>query len=313
MNFLLTGASGQLGQELLPRLATLGEVTRVDREVAEVGGRTLRQDLGDLNRVEILLNRLRPDVIVNAAAYTAVDRAEEESETAFHVNAELPGCLARWAQRNDRMLVHFSTDYVFSGEASEPYREDARTGPLNIYGESKLAGEWAISAAGCRHLLLRTSWVYSGHGQNFMLTMLRLARERPTLSIVADQTGCPTWARNLAQATAQMLLHSLAPGAGQGCSGTWHYCDNGIVSWYDFARKIFETAFALGLLPQVPETRAVTSDEFRQLAERPRYSVLDTSAIRAAFGIEPPTLDASLRACLGALKNSLPVREEERT
>jgi dTDP-4-dehydrorhamnose reductase len=313
VNFLLTGASGQLGQELLPRLAALGEVTPVDREVADGDSRTLRQDLGDLNRVEIVLNRLRPDIIVNAAAYTAVDRAEEDSETAFHVNADLPGCLARWAQRNDRLLVHYSTDYVFSGEASEPYREDAPTGPLNVYGESKLAGEWAIAAAGCRHLLLRTSWVYSGHGHNFVLTMLRLARERPALSIVADQTGCPTWARNLAQATAQMLLRTLGPGADEPKSGTWHYCDNGVVSWYDFARKIFEIAFALGLLKQLPETRTVTSAEFRQLAERPRYSVLDTAAIRAEFGIEPPTLEASLRACLGALKDSLPASADKRT
>ena len=311
MNFLLTGASGQLGQELLPRLAALGAVTRVDREAPDGDTRTLRQDLGDLNQVEILLNRLRPDVIVNAAAYTAVDRAEEDSETAFHVNAELPGCLARWAQRNDRLLVHYSTDYVFSGESSKPYPEDAATFPLNVYGESKLAGEWAIAAAKCRHLLLRTSWVYSGHGHNFVLTMLRLARDRPSLSIVADQTGCPTWARNLAQATAQMLLRTLGPDASGAKSGTWHYCDDGVVSWYDFARKIFEIGFTLGLLPQVPETRAVTSDEFRQVAERPRYSVLDTTAIRADFGIEPPSLDASLRDCLAALKASLPTAAEK--
>ncbi len=152
--------------------------------------------------MEILLNRMQPDLIVNAAAYTAVDRAETESEAAFRINAELPGCLARWYARNDRLLLHYSTDYVFSGEAREPYREDAPTGPLNVYGESKLAGEWAITASGCRHLVLRTSWVYSGHGNNFVLTMLRLARERPTLSIVADQIGCPTWARNLARVSA---------------------------------------------------------------------------------------------------------------
>lgn len=299
MKILLTGASGQLGQELAPRLSALGEVTRVDRAASGDPG-TLQQDLADLNRLEVLLNRLRPDLLVNAAAYTAVDRAESEHEDAFRVNADLPGCLARWSARNGGLLLHYSTDYVFSGEAERPYRETDVTGPLNTYGDSKRAGEWQIAASGCAHLVLRTSWVYSGHGNNFVLTMLRLARERPSLDIVSDQVGCPTWARNLARVSAQMV-EAVRGAAGDDRRGIWHYCDSGIVSWYDFAQAIFEAARAAGLLERVPNTRPVRTEDFPQEAERPRYSVLDTSAIRRDFGIEPAALEPSLRACIEEL------------
>lgn len=302
MKILLTGASGQLGQELLPRLQPLGQVSCIDRAVAAGDCETLRENLADLNRVEILLNRLRPELIVNAAAYTAVDRAETEREPAYQINAELPGCLARWCARNDGLLMHYSTDYVFSGEAREPYREDAPTGPLSVYGESKLAGEWAITASGCRHLVLRTSWVYSGHGNNFVLTMLRLARERPALSIVADQVGRPTWARNLARVSATLLERAVSNPAEFGRWGIWHYCDSGIVSWYDFARAIFDAAFEAGLLSRLPSTTAVPTSGFPQAAKRPLYSVLDTSAIREAFGIEAAGLQASLHECIGEIE-----------
>jgi dTDP-4-dehydrorhamnose reductase len=300
VNILLTGASGQLGRELLPLLQHLGPVTGLDRAVVAGDSTTVQQDLANLDQLESLLNRLRPDLVVNAAAYTAVDRAETEPDAAFRVNAELPGCLARWARLNDSLLFHYSTDYVFSGEASAPYPEDAPTGPLNVYGESKLAGELAVTDSGCRHLVLRTSWVYSGHGNNFVLTMLRLARERPSLDIVADQTGCPTWARNLARVTTTLLEQPGAPGSGR--SGIWHYCDRDAVSWYDFARAIFCTAQKLGLLDRLPATTAVTTSQFPQAATRPLYSVLDTSAIRADFGIEPASLRESLRACIEDMK-----------
>jgi dTDP-4-dehydrorhamnose reductase len=307
MKILLTGASGQLGQELLPRLQALGEVTSVDRVIEGLdrqARQTLKQDLGDLNRVEVLLNRLRPDLVVNAAAYTAVDRAEEDYVTAFRINADLPGSLARWAQRSGGLLVHYSTDYVFSGEARQPYREDDPTGPLNTYGESKRAGEWQIVASGCRHLLLRTSWVYSGHGNNFVLTMLRLARERRALSIVCDQVGCPTWARNLSRVSAQMISAVREDVATARRQGTWHYCDSDAVSWYDFAQAIFAAALSAGLLERLPELTAVPSSGFAQAAERPLYSVLDTSAIRRDFGIEPAELGPSLRACIEEMKKA---------
>jgi len=301
VNILLTGASGQLGREILPLLRGLGAVTGIDRSVAAGDSATLQQDLANLEGVETLLDQIRPDLIVNAAAYTAVDRAENEPDAAFRVNAELPGCLARWARQNDGLLFHYSTDYVFSGEASQPYPEGAPTAPLNVYGESKLAGESAVTASACRHLVLRTSWVYSGHGHNFVLTMLRLAREKPSLNVVADQIGCPTWARNLARVSMAVLEQAGARDSGR--SGIWHYCDRDVVSWYDFAQAIFATAQQLGLLSHLPEMTAVTTSQFPQAATRPRYSVLDTSVIQADFGIEPASLLGSLRACIEDMKS----------
>jgi len=302
MNILLTGASGQLGQELRPQLLQLGRVSQVDRAV-EPGDRiTLVQELGDLSRVEILLNRIRPDIIVNAAAYTAVDLAEDQTEAAFRINAELPACLARWSERNDRLLVHYSTDYVFSGDANRPYVEQDPTGPLGVYGESKLAGELAITGSECRHVILRTSWVYSGHGNNFFLTMLRLARERPSLSIVSDQTGCPTWARNLAAVTRKVISRSCSNDHGAGAQGVFHYCDGDAVTWYEFAHAIFSGATQTGLLRQMPEMTAVRTSDFPQKAKRPLYSVLDTSKIRETFGIEPAGLKQALQTCLGEME-----------
>lgn len=302
MNIMLAGSSGQLGQELLPGLERLGTVTLVDRADGAPGRRTVKQDLADLNQVEILLNRTRPDIIVNAAAYTAVDQAENENAVAFRLNAELPGCMARWAERNDRIVVHYSTDYVFPGTADRPYRESDATEPLNVYGESKLGGEWAVARSGCRHLILRTSWVYSSLGNNFVLTMLRLARERPELSIVGDQTGCPTWARNLADVSCRMIERIIANNGDHKCQGLFHYCDDGVVNWYDFARAIFEQARTIGLLDSIPRTHRVNSSEFAQLAERPLYSVLDTGRIGEECGIVPASLEESLRQCLQEIK-----------
>jgi len=298
MNILLTGASGQLGQELLPQLQKLGPVSQVDRAVVPGSGETIKQDLGDLNQVEIFLNRTSPDIIVNAAAFTAVDLAEDDNVTAFRINAELPGCLARWSERNDCLLLHYSTDYVFSGEANRPYEEQDQTWPLNTYGDSKRAGEWAIAASKCRHIILRTSWVYSGIGNNFLLTMLRLARERPSLSIVSDQTGCPTWARNLAEVSRKVISRLSTNGPASRLQGIYHYCDGDAVSWYDFAREIFSIASRIGLIEKVPEMTAVQSSDFPQIAERPLYSVLDTAKISKDFGIEPAGLHQALQACL---------------
>jgi dTDP-4-dehydrorhamnose reductase len=298
MKILLTGVSGQLGRELLPQLEPLGSVTCVDRDVLPGDETTLCLDLGEFESVDKLLEDVRPDIIVNAAAYTAVDPAEENREIAFRLNAELPRRLADWAARNDSLLLHYSTDYVFSGTANRPYGEQDETGPLNVYGESKLAGEVAIANSGCRHLVVRTSWVYSGHGGNFVLTMLRLAAERPTLSVVSDQFGCPTWARNLAAASRRMLESALHGSGGDMQYGLYHYCDGDPVSWYGFARVIVDTAKKIGLMEQAPQIDAVTSQEFVQKAQRPGYSVLDVSRTRRVFGIEPAGLNGSLRACL---------------
>ena len=294
MNILLTGASGQLGQELLPQLEQLGEVISVDRTPFPGLKNMQVQDLGDLGRLETLLNRTRPDIIVNAAAYTAVDLAEDEREVAFNVNRDLPQRLARWCHLNHRLMVHYSTDYVFDGQSPRPYLESDKAGPLGVYGESKLAGEQSIIESGCRHIILRTSWVYSGHGNNFLLTMLKLAGTRPSLSIVNDQVGRPTWARNLAEVT-RLVIEQL--GAGQ-LSGIYHYCDRDVVSWYDFAVEIFRIAREAGLLTKVPETTPVASAAFPQKARRPLYSVLDTARIQQQFGISPASLEESLRACM---------------
>jgi dTDP-4-dehydrorhamnose reductase len=304
MKILLTGASGQLGRELLPRLGPFGPITGIDRQSGARDERILREDLSDFDRLESFLHRVQPDLIVNAAAYTAVDRAENESAQAFRINAELPGCLARWSERTGCLLLHYSTDYVFSGEASSPYPEDSPTGPLNVYGASKLAGEQAITGSGCRYLILRTSWVYSSHGSNFVLTMLRLARERPSINVVADQLGCPTWAHNLAAVSADLVAKAChAPDRAEH-RGIWHYCDSGVVSWYDFARMIFEMGVDVGLLARSPEVTAVPSSAVPQEATRPRYSVLDTSAIRASFSVVPVGLAESLRSCLVEVKRN---------
>jgi len=298
MKILLAGAAGQLGNELYPLLAEIGDVTAVDVDCHNSNAPScLRVDLGNAGQLETLLNRSDPDLVVNAAAFTAVDRAEEDPELAFLVNARMPGRMARWASRNDRTMLHYSTDYVFDGRSGAPYQETDSPSPLNVYGESKLAGELAINASGCHGLIIRTSWVYSGHGSNFVLSMLRLAQQRLQLRVVDDQVGCPTWARNLARATRQLIdagLHGK-----QDFSGSIiHYCDRDPVSWYDFAALVFKTAVSLGLLEKAPELLRVNSSEYPQTAQRPRYSVLDTRAIQAEADVTPRPLDKSLLACM---------------
>lgn len=298
MLILLAGAAGQLGHELKPRLEALGKVVCVDRVDPGDQRGFLTADLGNRSATEVLLNRVRPDLVVNAAAYTAVDRAEDDRDTAFRINADLPACMARWCARNDRALLHYSTDYVFSGHADRPYTEADVAEPINVYGESKRAGEQEIARIACDHLVLRSSWVYSVHGNNFVLTMLQLAERRPELNIVIDQVGCPTWARNLAAASVEALGKLLEnPSKG----GLYHYCDAGIVSWLEFARLIFSTAAGLGLLERVPQCRPVNSSALQQAARRPAYSAMDTSLIQRELGIEPAALAPSLRSCLNDL------------
>lgn len=300
MKILLTGAAGQLGRELTPMLAKLGQVVRVDMHAPDGDQDMVLQDLGDLEAVGLLLDRERPDIIFNAAAYTAVDQAEDAAELAHRLNGELPARLAAWAALNDRLLVHYSTDYVFSGEAARALTESDEPAPLNVYGESKLAGERAVLDSGCRNIVVRTSWVYSSHGNNFVLTMLRLARERPALSIVDDQTGRPTWARNLARVSSSMALQAASD---KSLQGLYHYCDGGEVTWFGFAREIFRTGQQLGLIDSIPALTPVTSAEYPQMARRPGYSVLDTAKIEHVLNARPADLQESLAACLGELKD----------
>jgi dTDP-4-dehydrorhamnose reductase len=302
LNILLTGAAGQLGSELLPLLSARGSLTATDRSkpASETENR-VQLDISNGNELEKLLNRIQPELIVNAAAYTAVDHAEADAETAFNVNAELPLRLATWAKRNDARLIHYSTDYVFDGTSSRPYLETDLPNPQSVYGESKLAGERAIEAVACKHVILRTSWVYSSHGKNFVLTMLDLAQKVLRLNIVDDQQGCPTSARSLALASDAVIAAWQKPGFDE-CGGVYHYCDDQSLSWYDFAKMIFSHALEVGLLDCVPDVTPVPSSEFPQAAERPKWSVLDTSRINSTFNIRPASFEGSLRAVIDEIK-----------
>lgn len=294
---LLLGGSGQVGTELRRSLAGLGELvvaTRDGRDVEGVAG-VEQADLADPASLGALVDRLRPDTVVNAAAHTAVDRAESEPELAFRINAEAPAALAAACARNGARLVHYSTDYVFPGSGSRPYREDDPTAPLGAYGASKLAGEQAILASGCRHLVFRTAWVYAAHGHNFLRTMLRVGAERDSLRVVADQVGTPTPAALIADATAQALRQ--APER----SGLWHLTATGQTSWHGFAEAIFAGAVARGLLPRAPEVVPITTAEYPTPAARPAWSVLDTSALRRDFGIELPAWETGLGRVLDQL------------
>jgi len=262
LRILLTGRNGQVGWELQGALAPLGELTALGR--AEL-------DLGDAGRIRDAVRTTKPDVVVNAAAYTAVDKAEAERDLAFAVNAVAPGILADEAKRAGALLVHFSTDYVFDGTKGSPYTETDPTCPINVYGASKLEGERSIAASGCRHLILRTSWVYGPRGNNFMLTMLRLARERPELRVVDDQVGAPTSSLAIARATAQLLR----PGAG----GLYHLSAAGETTWCGFARAIFARA---GIATPV---LAIRTEDYPTPARRPRNSRLDCSRLRKDFDV----------------------------
>jgi dTDP-4-dehydrorhamnose reductase len=262
LRILLTGGNGQVGWELRKTLAPLGEIAAPGRAVL---------DLRDAKRIRETLRDTNPDVIVNAAAYTAVDKAESERDAASAVNAVAPGILAEEAKKSGALLVHYSTDYVFDGEKPAPYVEEDEPNPLNVYGASKLAGERAIAASGCRHLILRTSWVYGPRGSNFMLTMLRLARERPELRVVDDQVGAPTSSLAIARATAQVLR----PGA----HGLYHLAAAGQTSWCGFARAILKRA---GIATPVT---AIRTADYPTPARRPRNSRLNCARLRADFGL----------------------------
>ncbi|HEU0153047.1 MAG TPA: dTDP-4-dehydrorhamnose reductase, partial [Arenimonas sp.] len=243
------------------------------------GGACLVADFADPASLPALVEATAPDWVINAAAYTAVDRAEDEPALAHRINAEAPGQLARACAAAGIPLVHLSTDYVFDGSARRPLRESDPVAPLGAYGLGKWQGEEAVRASGARHRILRLSWVYAARGGNFLLTMLRLARERGHLRVVADQVGAPTAAHRIAAAIAGSL--ATAPEA----SGTWHLAADGECSWHGFAAAIFEGAVARGLLPAAPGLEAITSDQYPTRARRPAYSRLDSSAFTRDFGL----------------------------
>lgn len=286
---LIFGGNGQLGQELLRALAPLGEVVATTRSGQLADGTPCETaDFDQPESLAALLDRVHPTWVVNAAAYTAVDRAEEDRDAAWRANAEAPGVIARWCAAAGVPLVHYSTDYVFDGQGTRPYREDDATAPLGVYGASKLAGEEAIRAAGGRHLIFRTAWVYASHSANFLRTMLRVGGERDLLKVVADQVGTPTPAALIADVTAQVLQH---PGA---LSGTWHLTATGETSWHGFAEAIFAKAVASGRLPRAPKVEAITTAEYPTPARRPAYSRLDVSKLEADFGITLPSWQEGL-------------------
>jgi dTDP-4-dehydrorhamnose reductase len=277
LKILLIGKNGQVGHELLRSLSALGEVVATDRS---------QLDLTDVDLIRRVTWEARPNVIVNAAAYNAVDRAEHEEPLAVAVNSTAPAVLAETANRLDALLVHYSTDYVFDGRKQTPYLEDDPPAPLNAYGRSKLAGELAVRSSGCRYLLLRTSWVFGSHGSNFVSAIAGRALAGQDLRVVADQTGVPTPSSFVADSTAKMI------GSNPSQGGLYHVVASGQTTRFDFARAIVD-----GLGAKVRVTPA-TSEEFRAPAKRPRYSVLDNSKIRKDFNIIPPRWDAHLRQCL---------------
>jgi dTDP-4-dehydrorhamnose reductase len=257
------------------RLGPLGALVALDRDGL---------DLADHGSIRARTREVRPSVIVNAAAYTAVDRAEGEPDLASAINATAPGILAEEAKRLGALLVHYSTDYVFDGSKPDPYVEDDVPNPLSVYGRTKLEGERAIQASGCRHLILRTSWVYAARGRNFLLTMLRLAAERPELQVVNDQYGAPTWARDIAAATARLLADPP--------TGLFHLVAGGSTTWHGFATEIVRQTGATAIV------RAIGTADYPMAARRPANSVLDATKLRMATGVAIPPWEERLRACL---------------
>jgi dTDP-4-dehydrorhamnose reductase len=296
LKILLLGAAGQVGTELRRSLVDLGELVPATRGgKLSAGSACETADFDAPESLRPLILRTMPDVVVNAAAYTAVDRAESEPEAAFRANAQAPALLADACKACDALFVHYSTDYVFDGTGTRPYREDDPTAPLGVYGASKLAGEEAIRSSGARHLILRTAWVYAAHGSNFLLTMLRLARERDELRVVGDQVGTPTSAALIAEATRSILSDPF------GGSGTWHLTAAGQTTWHDFAVAIIDAAAERGLLSRRPMMTAISSAEWPTAAARPAFSVLDCTRAMHDFRLRLPPWENELDRTLGAL------------
>jgi dTDP-4-dehydrorhamnose reductase len=287
---LLIGCDGQVGWELQRTLAPLGELV----SSSLCGRYGVAMDLLNTAAITQTVWEIKPDIIVNAAAHTAVDKAETEPDLARQLNAEAPGLLAQLAAESKAIMIHYSTDFVFSGEQSVPYCESDLPVPLSVYGKTKLEGEQRVLASGTQALIFRTSWVYGHHGHNFMKTMLRLFQEREQLHVVDDQIGAPTWSRMIAETTAQILGQIIAGTQRDPrvLSGIYHMTAGGETSWYQFAKQILTLVGAdCGLHP-------ITTDEYPTPAKRPEYSVLDNGKIKQVFGLKLPDWRHSLQQCI---------------
>ncbi|MFL6532234.1 MAG: dTDP-4-dehydrorhamnose reductase [Pseudomonas sp.] len=285
LRILIIGQNGQVSRALQTRLAAMGELIVLGSD---------QLDMARTDHIRAPIDALRPDLIINAAAYTAVDQAESEAQRAFAINATAPGVLARAALELGIPLLHYSTDYVFDGRKPEPYTEDDAPNPLSVYGRSKLAGEEAIREAGGQHLILRTSWVYSNAGRNFLLTMQRLLQEKPHLRVVADQIGAPTWAGTIADSTAKLIERWQA---GQcGAWGTYHLTALGQTSWFGFAQAIGENLLEQHKPCAVLEP--IPSSEYPTPAQRPLNSRLDCTRLFQEWSVSQPDWRSALQQCL---------------
>jgi len=295
LRLLILGPSGQIGYELAKNAALIGEVITAGRTAAD-------RILDPLNKAELakIFEDVRPDIVINAIAYTAVDKAESEQRQAFLLNSTLPEVLAKQCEKFNCLLIHYSTDFVFDGTANRPWNETDATTPLSVYGRSKLEGEQAIQLSSCASIILRTSWVYGERGSNFLLTMLRLGRERDSLSVVNDQIGSPSYSRDIALASLQLCqLYRIQPESIIEQSGIYHLSASGETSWYGFAKAIFDEAnqFESFILNQL---LPISSAEYPTAATRPAYSVLNCTKIKATFDIEMPSWQESLRQSIDA-------------
>lgn len=285
---LITGADGQLGTELQKTGPKNFELLALGRD---------QLDLGAAEPIADTISQFKPTAVINAAAYTAVDQAEEEPEVAEQINSLAPGYLAAACRKNRALLIHISTDFVFDGLGNVPYKPDSKTSPLGSYGRTKLLGEEKILEALSTALIVRTSWVYSAYGKNFVKTMLRLMQERDTVRVVEDQIGAPTWARGLAE----MLWASLSK---DNIRGIYHWSDEGICSWYQFAKAIAEEAVKIGLIKRCAQVEPISSKNYKTLATRPHYSVLDCSSTIRDVGISPIPWRSQLKSMLEDLKRN---------
>jgi dTDP-4-dehydrorhamnose reductase len=295
---LLIAPTGQVGWELQRCAQALGTVFPVGRVPTNAMPSYL--DLTNPDSIRQIIGEIKPDIVLNAAAYTAVDKAEQEPDLAYQINATAPGILAEECLRLKTILIHYSTDYVFDGTHERPYTETDAVNPIGVYGASKLAGEQAIQAVGGRYFIFRTAWVYGSRGKNFLLTIQRLAKERTELKIVNDQVGAPTWSRSIAEATSQILAQLASPLCqvnGEELAGIYHLTCGGQISWYEFAKAIVAHG------GNQPRMLPISTAEYPTPAKRPAYSVLSNAKLLTTFGITLPSWDEALELCLTSCNN----------